>query len=238
MELISRRHEFDLRTLLDKTHTPYTAVEYQAQTMIFSQGQASHGVMYIERGSVRLSMTTPSGKEAICGVLHAGSFIGESALRSDAARRQTAVAMTDATIIEVEGMPMWQLLHSQPLLLDHFIGHVLERHTHLEADLTDQIVHTSEQRLARALLTLSGCSSAEGSRGILPRISQEHLARMVGSTRSRVNAFMSKFKKLGMLELIGGVWHVHASLRRVALGCVDGVGGMCANDQHEQNSTA
>lgn len=218
MRLIENRPEFDLRALLKATDTPYRTVTHPPSTMIFMQGEACDTVMYIEQGSVRLAISSPSGKEAICGVLTAGAFLGECALRGDATRRHTAVTMTTTTVTEVSASKMQNLLHTQAGLLDRFIGHVLSRHVHLEADLTDQIINAGEQRLARALLHLAGCNSADAGRRPLPAISQEHLAKMVGTTRSRVNAFMGKFKKMGFLEAEGGVLLVNPSLRHVLRG--------------------
>jgi CRP/FNR family cyclic AMP-dependent transcriptional regulator len=206
-----------MRTLLESTRTPFTWCTHPANTVLFMQGEPGHSVIFIEHGAVRLAMSTPSGKEAICGVLTSGAFLGEGVLRGDTARRQTAVAMTTTTILEVSAANLRHLLRSNPELFDQFIRHLLTRHTHLEADLTDQIINASEQRLARTLLHLAGCC-AELDRRALPQISQEHIAKMVGTTRSRVNAFMSKFKRLGFLEADGGVLHVNPSMRFAARG--------------------
>jgi CRP-like cAMP-binding protein len=220
MRLIENRPEFDLRALLKSTDTPYRTVTHPPQTMIFMQGEACDTVMYIDQGSVRLAISSPSGKEAICGVLTAGAFLGECALRGDSTRRHTAVTMTPTTVTEVSASRMQALLYTQPGLLDRFINHVLSRHVHLEADLTDQIINAGEQRLARALLHLAGCTGGDAGPRPLPPISQEHLAKMVGTTRSRVNAFMGKFKKLGFLHADGGVLLVNPSLRHVLRGSV------------------
>ncbi len=206
-----------MRALLESTRTPFTSRTHPAHAVIFMQGDPGDSVIFIEHGTVRLAMSSASGKEAICGVLTAGAFLGEGVLRGDSERRQTAVSMTSTTVLEVAASSLQHLLRRDAGLFDQFIGHVLARHTHLEADLTDQIIHTSEQRLARTLLHLAGCC-AERDRRALPQISQEDIAKMVGTTRSRVSAFMSKFKRLGLLEADGGVLHVNPSLRSVVLG--------------------
>ena len=231
MRLMESRQVFDLRALLKSTDTPYKAVSHPPQATIFLQGVTIESVMYIEQGSVRLDVSSPSGKEAICGVLTAGAFLGESALRGLASHRHTAVAMTETSVIEVAAGRMQRLLHSQDALLDRFLSHVLSRHMHLEADLTDQIINASEQRLARALLHLAGCSGGDECRRPLPPISQEHLANMVGTTRSRVNAFMSKFKKLGFLETDGAVVMVNASLRYALRGTLPHSRAVCGSEQ-------
>ncbi len=218
MRPIEHRNGFDLRALLTSTSTPFTDAQLAPQTTIFMQGESAESVRYIEAGAVRLAVSSDSGKEAICGVLTAGAFLGEGALRSDATHRHTAATLTAATIIEVAVAHMHRLLQTEIRMFERFIDHVLIRHSHLEADLTDQIIHASEQRLARALLRLAGCHGTGADRRALPRISQEHLAEMVGTTRSRVNAFMGKFKRLGLLESHGDVLLVHPSLRAVARG--------------------
>jgi len=169
--------------------------------------------MYIESGSVRLAVSSASGKEAICGVLGAGAFLGEAALCGDVVSRHSAVTMTETTVLAVAVDQLQLLLRSQDALLEVFLDHMLDRHSHLEADLTDQIINTSEQRLARALLQLAGCSHADRSRRALPRISQEQLAHMVGTTRSRVNAFIGKFKRAGFIEADGNLLLVNPSRR-------------------------
>lgn len=206
-----------MRALLESTRTPFASCTHPAQAVIYMQGDPGHSVIFIEQGAVRLAMSSWSGREAICGVLTSGAFLGEGVLRGDHERRHTAVSMTVSTVLEVSATNLQHLLRRDAALFDQFIAHVLARHTHLEADLTDQIINTSEQRLARTLLRLAGCC-AERDRRALPRISQEDIAKMVGTTRSRVNAFMSKFKRLGLLETDGGVLHVNPSLRLVARG--------------------
>lgn len=229
MRLMDHRNGFDLRALLTATHTPFTSQSHPPQTTLFLQGDPADAVMYVEGGTIRLAVATPSGKEAICGVLASGAFVGEGALRGDSLRRHTATTMTASEVIVLTIDDMQRLLHADATVLDRFINHMLARHSHLEADLIDQIINASEQRLARALLRLAACGGPDQNRRALPRISQEHLAEMVGTTRSRVNAFMGKFKKLGFLEADGDVLLVHPSLRDVARGTLSSTERMGAH---------
>jgi CRP/FNR family transcriptional regulator, cyclic AMP receptor protein len=216
MSTLESRIVFDLHALLESTHTPHTHAQYPPDATLFMQGHTASTVLYIERGSVRLAMSSETGKEAICGVLGAGAFLSEGALCGDHESRHSAVAMTDVSVIAVGVDHLQQLLRTQTALLERFIDHMLARRSHLEADLADQIIHSSEQRLARALLQLAGCSHADAGPRALPRISQEHLARMVGTTRSRVNAFIGKFKRLGFIEAAGDALVVNPSRRHAA----------------------
>ncbi len=171
--------------------------------------------MYVERGCIWLSVTAPSGREGIVGLLETGAFLGEEALGGVSVRQNTATAMTAAEVLVVTPAQMQRLLRTQRAVSDRFVAHVLARHIHLEADLTDQLLHSSEERLARTLLLLAGCDERDARRGVLPHVSQEAIANMVGTTRPRVNALMGKFKKLGLLEDAGGVIQVHPARLRV-----------------------
>jgi CRP/FNR family transcriptional regulator, cyclic AMP receptor protein len=205
----------NVRALLDSTGTPFTVARYPPRATLFLQGDACESVMYIERGRVWLAVTTPGGKEGICGVLAAGAFLGEEVLAGDAVRRQTATAMTATEVLVVPKAQMIQLLRTQRTIADRFIAHVVGRNTRLEAALSDQLLYSSERRLAHTLLVLAGCDERRPCRCLLPDVSQEIIAEMVGTTRSRVNRFMGKFKKLGFIEKAGGVIRVHPSLMHV-----------------------
>lgn len=209
------RRALNVCGLLESTGTPFASPDYGPRGVIFLQGDPCDSVMHIEKGGVRLAVTAPSGKEAICGLLGAGAFLGEEVLAGQAFRRQTAIAMTVVEVLVVAKAHMLGLLRTQSAIADRFIAHILARNAHLEADLTDQLLHSSEQRLARTLLVLAGCDERRRCRGILPDVSQEILAEMVGTTRSRVNAFMGKFKKLGFIEEAGDRLEVNSSLLRV-----------------------
>jgi CRP/FNR family transcriptional regulator, cyclic AMP receptor protein len=209
------RRPLNVRALFKSTGTPFAVAGYPHRAIVFSQGDACDSVMHIEKGRVRLAVTTPSGKEAICGLLGTGAFLGEEALGGHAVRRQTATAMTATEVLVVAKAQMIRLLRTQPALSDRFIAHILARNTRLEADLTDQLLNSSEQRLARTLLVLAGCGGRRPCRCVLPDVSQEIIAEMVGTTRSRVNVFMGRFKKLGFIEEDGGVLQVNPSLLHV-----------------------
>ena len=205
----------NVRALLESTGTSFLVADYGQRAVIFSQGDACDSVMHIEKGRVRLAVTTPSGKEAIVGLLGTGQFLGEEALGGRAVRRQTATAMTGTEVLVVGKAQMMRLLRMHQALADRLAAHMLARNTRLEADLTDQLVNSSEQRLARTLLMLAGYGEQRPRRGVLPDVSQQIIAEMVGTTRSRVNAFMGKFKKLGFIEEDGGELQVRPSLMHV-----------------------
>ena len=209
------RRPLNVRALLESTGTPFAVAGYEQRAVIFSQGDPCDSVMHIEKGRVRLAVTAPSGKEAICGLLGTGAFLGEEALGGHAVRRQTATAMTATEVLVVAKAQMIRLLRTQPAIADRFIAHILARNTRLEADLTDQLLNSSEQRLARTLLVLADCGERRPCRCVLPDVSQEIIAEMVGTTRSRVNVFMGKFKKLGFIEEHDGVLQVKPSLLHV-----------------------
>lgn len=202
----------NVRTLLDSTGTPFAVADFRSGGVIFRQGDPCDSVMQLASGRVRLAVTDRSGKEAICGLLSAGAFLGDEALAGETVRRQTAIAITVAEVLVVAKTHMMALLRTQRAIADRFIAHILARHAHLEADLSDQLLHSSEQRLARALLALAGCGDRCQCRCILPDVSQEIIAEMVGTTRSRVSIFMGKFKKLGLIEEVGERLTVNPSL--------------------------
>ena len=207
---------FDAKAFLDAVDRSGKVVDYRASDAIFSQGDAADSILYIQTGSVKLSVVSPSGREAVVGVLGAGDFIGEGALAGQPVRLATATAMAATTIRVVPKRQMIRLLHEQHGLSDRFIAHMLARNQRLEEDLVDQLFNASEKRLARTLLLLARYGKPKGPRRVLPKISQEVLAEMVGTTRSRVNFFMNKFRKLGFIEYNGGLT-VHDSLLSVVL---------------------
>jgi CRP-like cAMP-binding protein len=205
MQVQNDRHSWNVRALLESTATPFAIADYGPRAVISGQGDPCDSVMHIERGRVWLAVTARSGKEAICGVLGAGAFLGEEALVDRGERRQRAIAMTATQVLVVAKAHMTRLLRTQPGLLDEFIAHLLARNNRLEANLTDQIFHTSEQRLAHTLLVVANCDERRLRPCALPDLPQEIIAEMVGTTRSRVNAFMGKFKKRGFIEDHSGV---------------------------------
>ena len=191
-------------------------VEFRARAVIFSQGDPCDAVMYIRKGSVQLSVVSKAGKQAIVATLGAGDFFGESALTGQLLRMGTATATVASEVLVVEKAAMKRVLHEQHAFSDLFIANMLARNLRIEADLIDQLFNSSEKRLARALLLLARYGVQEEPQHPLPKISQEALAEMIGTTRSRVNFFMNKFKKLGFIEYNGGL-KINPSLFSVVL---------------------
>jgi len=195
---------------------PLRRLEYDPASVIFAQGDPAPSVMYVESGAVRLSVLSHAGKEAVIAVLEPGHFFGEGCLASQPRRMATATAMARSAIVSVEKPDMVRQLHARPAFADRFLTHMLTRDIRIEEDLIDQLFDSSEKRLARTLLLLARYGEPEASHRSLPRVSQETLAEMVGTTRSRVNFFMNKFRKLGFIEYNGGIT-VNSSLLGVVL---------------------
>ena len=191
-------------------------LKYAGGATIFAQGEPASSIMYVEQGSVRLSVLSSAGKEAVIAVLDDDHFFGEGCLVGQPRRMATASAMAASTIINVEKPEMVRQLHAQPAFADRFLTHMLTRNIRIEEDLIDQLFNSSEKRLARTLLLLARYGEPEVSHRTLPRVSQETLAEMVGTTRSRVNFFMNKFRKLGFIEYNGGL-KINNSLLSVVL---------------------
>ena len=213
---LGRVRPFDATAFLNAPGVAGKVVEYRSAAAIYAQGDPSDSILYIQQGSVKLSVLSRGGKEAVIGVLGAGDFFGEGALAGQPLRLATATAMTASRIRVVPKAQMIRLLHHQHALSDRFIAHMLARNARLEEDLVDQLFNASEKRLARTLLLLARYGKPDGPRRVLPRISQGTLAEMVGTTRSRVNFFMNRFRKLGFIDYNGGL-KVHDSLLDVVL---------------------
>jgi CRP/FNR family cyclic AMP-dependent transcriptional regulator len=209
--------EFDLQEFLDSAGLSRTIAKYPKSKIIFSQGDRAAQVMYIQQGSVKLSVISKTGKEAIVAVLSAGDFFGEGCLAGQSRRMATATAMSTATVLVVEKAHMVEMLHSEPALSDRFRVHMLARNIRIEEDLVDQLFNSSEKRLARTLLLMARYGKEDAPQHVLHNLSQETLAEMVGTTRSRVNFFMNKFRDLGLIEYNGGELKVHNSLLSVVL---------------------
>ena len=190
-------------------------VEFSASVPIFSQGEPAKSVMFIRTGTVKLSVVSKTGKEAVVGMLAEGDFFGEGCLAGQTKRMSSATAMTAATIVVVQKQEMVGGLHKNPKFSDRFLSHMLTRNIRIEEDLIDQLFNSSEKRLARALLLLARYGDAD-RHIVLPNLSQEVLAEMVGTTRSRVNFFMNKFRKLGFIEYNGEL-RINTSLLTVVL---------------------
>jgi len=202
--------------VIDWAGIPVQRVEYDAGTTIFTQGDPASSVMYVAHGTVRLSVLSHAGKEAVIALLGDNHFFGEGCLVGQPNRMATASAMAACAIVVVEKPEMVRQLHAQPAFADRFLTHMLTRNIRIEEDLIDQLFNSSEKRLARTLLLLARYGEPEASHRTLPRVSQETLAEMVGTTRSRVNFFMNKFRKLGFIEYNGGL-KINNSLLSVVL---------------------
>ena len=201
---------------VDWTGTQSRRVQYDPGAIIFAQGDPATSVMYVAEGNVRLSVLSHAGKEAVVALLDVAHFFGEGCLAGQSRRMATATAMTASTIVVVDKPEMVRQLHARPAFADRFLTHMLTRNIRIEEDLIDQLFNSSEKRLARTLLLLARYGEPDASHRTLPRVSQETLAEMVGTTRSRVNFFMNKFRKLGFIDYNGGL-KVHNSLLSVVL---------------------
>lgn len=187
---------------------------------IFAQGDAADAVFYVQKGKVRLTVVSKIGKEATIAIVSQGNFFGEGALAGQLLRMGSAAAMTDCEILRVEKKTMMDALHREPTLSEMFVGYLLARNIRYEEDLVDQLFNSSEKRLARVLLLLAHFGKEGVPETVVPKISQETLAEMVGTTRSRVSFFMNRFRKLGFIDYAGGVeggLQVHSSLLNVVL---------------------
>ena len=193
------------------------SVEYAAGRTIFSQGQPATSVMYVQNGTVRLSFLSRAGAQRIVAVIDQGAFFGEGCLAGQPRRMATATAVTACNVRFIDREEMVRQLHSQPTFTDAFLAHMLKRNIRVEEDLLDQMLNHTEKRLARTLLLLAKYGDPEASRFTLPKVSQELLAEMVGTNRSRINHFMNKFRKLGFIDYDGGSLKVNNSLLRVVL---------------------
>ena len=192
-------------------------VEYGPEAMIFAQGDPATSVLYVEKGVVRLSVLSHAGKEAVVAVLDVGHFFGEGCLAGQSQRMATATAMAPCAILIVEKPEMVRQIHARPAFADRFLTHMLTRNIRIEEDLIDQLFNSSEKRLARTLLRLARYGEPEATHRALPRVSQELLAEMVGTTRGRVNFFMNRFRKLGFIDYNDGSLKINNSLLSVVL---------------------
>jgi CRP/FNR family cyclic AMP-dependent transcriptional regulator len=205
---------FNVQSFLETPGISSTIVEYRSGAAVFSQGDACEHVMYIQKGGVKLSVRSQAGREGVVAVLGRGDFFGEGCLGGQMVRMGSATAIMASTILMVDKHKMVRLLHSQHAMSDRFIEHMLSRHLRFEEDLIDQLLNSSEKRLARTLLLLSQYDQPGKLQRAVPKISQDTLAEIVGTTRSRVNFFLNKFKKLGFIEY-DGQFTVNSSLLSV-----------------------
>ena len=207
-----KNRPFDAEAFLKSTGLGKRIVRYVRTNVIFSQGDPCDSVMYLQSGAIQLSVLSHAGKEAIVATLGPGDFLGEGALAGHPVRLETARATMASTVLVVPKRQMIRLLHSHHAFSDRFIAHMLVRNARLEADLVDQLFNPSEKRLARTLLLLARYGKGDKPQRVLPTVSQKTLAEMIGTTRSRVNFFLNKFRKLGFIGYDAGGLTINPSL--------------------------
>jgi CRP/FNR family cyclic AMP-dependent transcriptional regulator len=210
------RDPFDLRVFLDSAGVSRRIVRFPRDAVVFTQGTRANAVFYIQDGGVKLSVLSSSGKEAVVGMLGVGDFFGEGCLAGQPLRMCTVTAMVATTVLKIDKREMMRALHEEAALSDRFIAHMLARNIRIEEDLVDQLFNSSEKRLARTLLLLARYGDEERPQRALPKLSQETLAEMIGTTRSRVNFFMNRFRKMGFIHYNGGLT-INSSLLSVVL---------------------
>jgi len=207
---------FPLRGVLEQPGKGKRVLEYRKRDIIFAQGDAADAVFYTRRGEIKLTVISQEGREAVVAIVSAGDFIGEGCLAGQPLRMATATAMSDVSCIRIEKTTMNQLLHRRGRFSAQFMAYLLNRNIRIEADLVDHLFNSSEKRLARTLLLLARFGKEGKPETVVPKISQETLAEIVGTTRSRVSYFMNKFRRLGFIEYNGEL-SVHSALLNVIL---------------------
>ena len=207
---------FDPKAFLTRIEQGKTTREYRNKQVVFSQGDPADAVFFIRSGKVKLTVLSTRGKEAVVGVLERGSFFGEGCLAGQPLRMSTASAMQASNVVRVDKSTMVRVLHQEPEFAELFTAYLLSRNVRIEEDLVDQLFNSSEKRLARVLLLLAHFGKEPRPDIVIPKVSQETLASMVGTTRARVSYFMNRFRKLGFIEYNGGV-QVHSGLLSVVL---------------------
>jgi CRP/FNR family cyclic AMP-dependent transcriptional regulator len=207
---------FDAQAFLDSAGVARKVAEFKKKETIFLQGDPAKNVLYIQKGGVRLSVVNETGNSAVVAILSPGDFFGEGCLAGQSIRIGSATAVVATTVLVIEKKEMIRVLHVEHAFSDRFITYMLSRNIRVEEDLVDQLFNSSEKRLARTLLLLARYGKEAKPQKVVPKISQEMLAEMVGTTRSRVNFFMNKFRKLGFIKYNGGL-HIDTSLLSVVL---------------------
>ena len=213
---LKQKLAFDAQAFLDSAGVARRVVEYRSSEEIYSQGEPAASVMYIQAGGVKLSVVNEVGKEAVIAILGPDDFFGEGGMAGQSVRMGTATAVVPTRLLVIEKNEMIRVLHAEHAFSDRFVSYMLARNIRVEGDLIDQLFNSSEKRLARTLLLLARYGKEDQPEGLLPKVSQETLAEMIGTTRSRVNFFMNKFRKLGFIHYNGGL-QVHKSLLSVVL---------------------
>jgi CRP/FNR family transcriptional regulator, cyclic AMP receptor protein len=212
----TQKRAFDAQAFLDSAGVARRVVEYRRSRKIYSQGDPATSVMFLQKGRVKLSVVNETGKEAVVAILGPGDFLGEGCLAGQSICMATAITIAPAAVLVIEKDEMIRTLHEEHEFSDRFIAYMLARNIRVEEDLIDQLFNSSEKRLARALLLLARYGAQGHPQKVLPKVSQEMLAEMIGTTRSRVNFFMNKFRKLGFIQYNGEI-HINDSLLSVVL---------------------
>jgi CRP/FNR family cyclic AMP-dependent transcriptional regulator len=212
----NHKSTFDPKTFLGMVGEGRRIEKHRQDQIVFSQGDAADAVFYIEKGKVKVTVVSPQGKEAVVAILEPKDFFGEGCLAGQQHRMATVTAMTDCVIARLEKAAVVDVIHREPAFSELFIAHLLNRTIRVEADLVDQLFNSSEKRLARVLLLLANFGKEGKPEPLIAKISQETLAEMIGTTRSRVSFFMNKFRKMGLIEYNGRI-EVHASLLNLVL---------------------
>jgi CRP/FNR family transcriptional regulator, cyclic AMP receptor protein len=213
---IKRRAPFDPKSFLAKVGEGRTSSKYRKDQTIFSQGDVADAVFYIQTGKVKVTVVSEQGKEAVVAMLGAGEFVGEGCLAGQALRIATVATVADSVIVRLDKAAIVRVIHQEPAFSEMFIAYLLARSIRVEADLVDQLFNSSEKRLARLLLLLANFGKDSKPEPVIAKISQETLADMIGTTRSRVSFFMNKFRKLGFIDYNGRI-EVHRSLLNAVL---------------------
>src|SRR6202051_4858289 len=229
----TKRSDFNPYTFLSTVGKGRDMMSFQKKQTIFSQGDSTEGLFFVQTGKVQLSVVSGAGKEATLGILNEGDFFGEGGLAGQLHRISSAVAITDCVLLHVERKAMMLAMSREPKLSAMFVKYLLKRNIRYQDDLGDQLFNSSEKRLARVLLLMAQFGKEGVSEMSVPRLSQETLAEMVGTTRSRVSFFMNRFRKLGFIDYdVGDNMHVHSSLLNVVLRDDDGLASTPGADNH------
>jgi len=213
---MTSKQSFDPKTFLAHVGDGRSISKYGKDRTVFAQGEPADAVFFVQKGKVKVTVVSEQGKEAVVAILGTNDFFGEGCLAGQARRISTVAAMTDSTIVRLDKAAIVRVLHEEPAFSEMFISHLLGRAIRVEADLVDQLFNSSEKRLARLLLMLANFGKEAKPEPVIAKISQETLAEMIGTTRSRVSFFMNKFRKLGFINYNGGI-EVHSSLLNVVL---------------------
>ena len=210
---------FDPKVFLAKVGKGRSIREYRNKQVVFAQSDPADAIFYVQKGKVKLTVVSDVGKEAVIAILGNGDFLGEACLAGRALYLSTAIAMSECSIVRLEKSSMIRVLHEESAFSEMFVSYLLSRNVRIEEDLVDQLFNSSEKRLARVLLLLAHFGKEGKPEPVIAKISQETLAEMIGTTRSRVSFFMNKFRKMGFIEYNGGLegLHVHSSLLNIVL---------------------